>query len=168
MPTKPTRTAQARQTTPEQPTVVLAEDLYQQRAEQREQWADRVREAQRQSGRDPEAFQHHVEPGAVDRAIVVVNSPTDAHSLSRGVSGPAEAHLITGQPEWLAGERIRLRADQLTIQQQARADQESQRQSAEAAEQLEQQAVQRSADRSAEHSAEQSAQPTAEHAGAER
>jgi hypothetical protein len=106
-----------------------------------------------------------VEPGAVDKAIVVVNSPTDAHSLSRGISGLAEAHLITGQPEWLTGEAVRLRADQLTIQQQARAQQESQRQSAEAAEQLEQQAVDHSAQRAAEHSPEHAG---IEHAGIER
>jgi hypothetical protein len=162
---KPT---QAPPTPPEQPTIVLAEDLYRQRFEQRELWVDRVRESQRQGGRNPEAFEHHVEPGAIDQAIVVVNSPSNAHSLARGVSGPAEAHLITGQPDWLTSEAVRLRADRLTIAQQARAQEASQRQSAEAAQQLQEQALEHSATRAAEHSAEHNAQPTAEHAGAER
>ena len=155
-------------TPPERPPVVLAQDLYRQRTEQRQQWADRVRESQRQSGRDPEAFQHHVEPGAVDKAVVVVNSSTDAHSLSRGVSGPAEAHLVTGRPDWQTSEAVRLRADQLTVQQQARTLEATDRQSAEASQQLQQQAVEHSASRGPEHSAEHSAHHEAQHAGAER
>jgi conjugative relaxase-like TrwC/TraI family protein len=153
---------------PERPPVVLAQDLYRQRTEQREQWAARVRDSQRESGRDPEAFQHHIEPGAADKALAVVNTPKDAHSLSRGVSGAAEAHVITGQPDWLTSEAVRLRADQLTIAQEARAQEANQRQSAEAAQHLEQQVVEHSATRAAEHAAEHSAQPSAEPAGAER
>src|SRR5205807_9217652 len=149
---EPQRAPATTQHAQEPPAVMLAQDAYHQRAEAREHWVQQTLEARRDGSAPAEAFQHRVEPGALDRAVVVVSDQRDAESLSRGLAGAAEAHLVTGQPDWLTGEAIRLRGDELKAQQELNAHQEGERQGAEAQREL----VERSQE--AEHSADRPAE----------
>jgi hypothetical protein len=92
---EPQTRPQAPQSAQERPNVLLAQDADRERAERRDRWIEQTRETARAQGRDTGVFQHHVEPGAIDSAVVLVNDPKDAQSLSRGLSGAAEAHLVT-------------------------------------------------------------------------
>ncbi|MBJ7598816.1 AAA family ATPase [Candidatus Nephthysia bennettiae] len=145
----------------ELPSVITAQDAYSQRAARREQWVQQTMEArQGQQGRS-EAFQHHVEPGAIERATVVVSDPKDAHALSRGLSGAAQARLVTGQPDPVTAQAVHARASEIHAQQQTRAEQESQQQAEQVQEAQHQQAAQRTQEA-------QPAQAQPEHQGAER
>jgi hypothetical protein len=145
----------------EPPSVITAQDAYNQRAARREQWVQQTMEArQGQQGRS-EAFQHHVEPGAIEKATVVVSDPKDAHALSRGLSGAAQARLVTGQPDPATAQAVDARASEIHTQQQAHAQQESQQQAEQVQEAQQQQAAQRTQEA-------QPAQAQPEHQGAQR
>nr|MDQ6900302.1 hypothetical protein [Candidatus Dormibacteraeota bacterium] len=162
---EPQTRPQAPQSTQERPNVLLAQDAYRERAERRARWIEQTRETARAQGRETGAFQHHVEPGAIDTALVLVNDPKDAPSLSHGLSGAAEAHLVTGPPDWLTGEAVRLRADQLTVQQHARAQLEGERQGVETQREMAERSHE--AERGAERQ-RSGAEHEAQHQGAER
>lgn len=152
---------QAEVNAPELASVITAQDAYSQRAARREQWVQQTLEGRRgQQGRS-EAFEHHVEPGAIEQATVVVSDPKDAHALSRGLSGAARARLVTGQPDPVTAQAVDARTSEIQAQQQARVEQGSQQQAELVQEAQQQQAAQRTQEA-------QPAQAQPEHHGAQR
>jgi hypothetical protein len=121
--------------------VLLAGEVYQARSESRQAWLAQTRAAEAEAGRSGPVG-HHVEPGAIDKATVVVADPKDTASVVRGTSGATEANVVTGQADETTTRAVEAKAAQYRAQQAAHQKAEGQRQAQEAARAAEERSAQ--------------------------